>query len=130
MNLTAKDVEWIKLLSEPIVSLNAPVKVGEYGEDVDELGSFIEDPDPGPEEQFLEVERRERLDKYLKEFLSERSVQVIRMRYGLDDGHFKTLEEVARELGITRERVRQIEATALRRLREKFMFRGIKMEDL
>lgn len=130
MTMTAKDVEWIKILSEPIVSLNAPVKVGEYGEDVDELGSFIVDSEPGPEEQFLEVERRERLDKYLKEFLPERSVQIIRMRYGLDDGHFKTLEEVAKELGITRERVRQIEATALRRLRGKFMYRGITMEDL
>ena len=130
MTMTAKDVEWIKLLMQDTISLNQPVRHTEDGEEVEELGSFIVDPEPGPEEICLRNERNKRLDNYLKEFLPERSVQIIRMRYGLDDGHFKTLEEVAKELGITRERVRQIEATALRRLRGKFMYRGITMEDL
>lgn len=130
-NLNAKDIEWIKLIMQYPVSLNAPVRNLEYGsEEVDELGAFIEDPGPSPEELCLQNERRERLDKYLKEFLPERSVQIIRMRYGLDDGHCKTLRAIAKELGLTRERVRQIEVTALRRLRGKFMAHKITEEDL
>lgn len=130
MTMTAKDVEWIKLLMQDTISLNQQIKHTEDGEEVDELGSFIVDPDPGPEEICIRNERDKRLDNYLNEFLSPQQVKVLRMRYGLDDGHCRTLDSIGKELGISRERIRQIEATALRRLRGKFYSRKITMEDL
>lgn len=130
MTMTAKDVEWIKLLMQDTISLNQPVRDTEDGEEVGELGSFIVDLEPGPEEICLRNERNKRLDNYLNEFLSPQQVKVLRMRYGLDDGHYRTLDSIGKELGISRERIRQIEMTALRRLRGKFYSRKITMEDL
>ena len=80
-------------------------------------GDFIEDSAlPQPVElashQLLKVQIAEALDK-----LSERERRIIVLRFGLEDGKFRTLEEVGREFGITRERIRQIEAKALRKLR-------------
>lgn len=130
-NLDAKDIEWIKLIMQYPVSLNAPARNLEYGsEEVDELGAFIEDPGPGPEELCLQNERKERLEKYLQDFLPPKHLQIIRMRYGLDDGHYKTLTQIGEELNLSRERVRQIERNALRRLRGKFMTHKITEEDL
>lgn len=130
-NPTAKDIEAIKLLLQPVISLNVPARNLEYGsEEVDELGAFIEDPGPGPEELCLQNERKERLEKYLQDFLPPKYLQIIRMRYGLDDGHYKTLTKIGEELNLSRERVRQIERNALRRLRGKFMAHKITEEDL
>ena len=95
------------------VSLEAPV--GSEGDAF--LGDFIEDETmPAPIElaaqQLLKAQIGDALDK-----LTDRERKIIVLRYGLDDGRFRTLEEVGRDFGITRERIRQIEAKALRKLR-------------
>jgi len=104
--------EVLKLTQEPI-SLETPI-----GEDKDShLSDFIEDQSKAtPPELASYLLLREQLDKVLSE-LSERERKVLRLRFGLDDGRSRTLEEVGREFRVTRERIRQIEAKALRKLK-------------
>ncbi|MDP9354419.1 MAG: sigma-70 family RNA polymerase sigma factor, partial [Chloroflexota bacterium] len=95
------------------VSLEAPV-----GQDGDAfLGDFIEDETmPAPLEVASQQLLRSQIGDALNK-LTERERKIILLRFGLEDGRFRTLEEVGREFGITRERIRQIEAKALRKLR-------------
>ncbi len=104
--------EIIKIAQEP-VSLETPI-----GEEEDShLGDFIEDEGaPAPAEAASHILMKEQLWDVL-ETLTPREEKVLRMRFGLDDGHQRTLEEVGREFKVTRERIRQIEAKALRKLR-------------
>lgn len=104
--------EILKLTQEPI-SLETPI-----GEDKDShLSDFIEDQSKAtPPELASYLLLREQIDKVLSE-LSERERKVLRLRFGLDDGRSRTLEEVGREFKVTRERIRQIEAKALRKLK-------------
>ncbi|HHV54518.1 MAG TPA: RNA polymerase sigma factor RpoD [Firmicutes bacterium] len=104
--------EIMKIAQEP-VSLETPI-----GEEEDShLGDFIEDQDaPAPAEAAAFTLLREQLEEVLKT-LNPREQQVLRLRYGLDDGRQRTLEEVGQVFGVTRERIRQIEAKALRKLR-------------
>jgi len=113
MDMTDEKVRQVLDVSRHPISLEAPV--GQDGEAF--LGDFIEDSAlPQPVElashQLLKMQIAEALDK-----LSERERRIIVLRFGLEDGRFRTLEEVGREFGITRERIRQIEAKALRKLR-------------
>ena len=113
MNMTPDKVrEILKIAQEP-VSLETPI--GE--EDDSHLGDFIEDkealsPDQYASNQLLKDEINSVLSG-----LTEREEKVLRLRFGLYDGRTRTLEEVGREFNVTRERIRQIEAKALRKLK-------------
>jgi RNA polymerase primary sigma factor len=104
--------EIMKIAQEP-VSLETPI-----GEEEDShLGDFIEDEDaPAPAEAASHRLLKEQLEEVL-DTLTPREEKVLRLRFGLDDGRARTLEEVGQEFGVTRERIRQIEAKALRKLR-------------
>ena len=104
--------EIIKIAQEP-VSLETPI-----GEEEDShLGDFIPDDDaPAPAEAASFTLMKEQLMDVL-DTLTPREEKVLRLRFGLDDGHQRTLEEVGKEFNVTRERIRQIEAKALRKLR-------------
>ncbi|VBB06068.1 rna polymerase sigma-70 [Lucifera butyrica] len=104
--------EIMKIAQEP-VSLETPI-----GEEEDShLGDFIEDQDaPAPAEAASFMLLKEQLEEVL-ETLTPREEKVLRLRFGLDDGRARTLEEVGQHFGVTRERIRQIEAKALRKLR-------------
>ncbi|AME03399.1 RNA polymerase sigma factor RpoD [Selenomonas sp. oral taxon 136] len=104
--------EIIKIAQEP-VSLETPI-----GEEEDShLGDFIEDEAaPAPAEAASFMLLREQLEEVL-ETLTDREKNVLRLRFGLEDGRSRTLEEVGQSFGVTRERIRQIEAKALRKLR-------------
>jgi RNA polymerase primary sigma factor len=113
--------EILKISQEP-VSLETPV--GE--EDDSHLGDFIQDNNiPVPAEEAAYTLLREQLEEVM-ETLTEREEKVIRLRYGLGDGRPRTLEEVGKEFNVTRERIRQIEAKALRKLRHPSRSRILK----
>ncbi|MDZ4166794.1 MAG: RNA polymerase sigma factor RpoD [Coriobacteriia bacterium] len=113
MEMTAERVREILKISQEPVSLETPI-----GEEEDsQLGDFIEDGEavvPPDAASFSMLQ--EQLTKVL-DSLSERERKVIELRFGLDDGHPRTLEEVGREFGVTRERIRQIESKTLCKLR-------------
>lgn len=113
MDLTPEKVrEILKIAQEP-VSLETPI--GE--EDDSHLGDFIEDQDAtSPSDHAAYELLKEQLEDVL-DTLTDREENVLRLRFGLDDGRTRTLEEVGKVFGVTRERIRQIEAKALRKLR-------------
>ena len=122
MNLSVDKIrEVIKIAQEP-VSLETPI--GE--EDDSHLGDFVKDERSMSPEEFTihELLKDEISDVLLT--LTEREEQVLRLRFGLDDGSCKTLEEVGQMFGVTRERIRQIEAKALRKLRHPSRSRKLK----
>ncbi len=107
-----KVMEIQKIAQDP-VSLETPI--GE--EDDSHLGDFIQDDDsPAPQDSAAYTLLKEQLDEVMST-LTPREAKVLRLRFGLDDGKARTLEEVGKEFDVTRERIRQIEAKALRKLR-------------
>jgi RNA polymerase primary sigma factor len=113
MEVAPQKVSWMLQVSWIPLSLESPV-----GDEEDsELGMFVEDKiTPTPSQSVYETMLRERVDEVLST-LSPREARILRMRFGLDDNHPYTLEEVGAKFGLTRERIRQIEGKALRRLR-------------
>jgi len=113
MNISADKVREIMKIAQDPVSLETPI-----GEEEDShLGDFIPDDDsPAPAEAASYTLLREQLCEVLHT-LTPREEHVLKLRFGLDDGRTRTLEEVGKEFNITRERIRQIEAKALRKLR-------------
>ena len=113
MEMPVEKVREIQKISQEPVSLETPI-----GEEEDShLGDFIPDEDaPAPAEAAAYSLLKEQLDEVLMS-LNEREQKVLRLRFGLEDGRARTLEEVGKEFEVTRERIRQIEAKALRKLR-------------
>ncbi|MBR3313702.1 MAG: sigma-70 family RNA polymerase sigma factor, partial [Atopobiaceae bacterium] len=113
MGMTAERVREIQRISQEPVSLETPI-----GEEEDsQLGDFIEDSTAvAPPEAASDSMLREQLEQVL-DGLADRERKVIKFRFGLEDGHPRTLEEVGREFGVTRERIRQIESKTLVKLR-------------
>jgi RNA polymerase primary sigma factor len=118
LEVGVEKVKYIMSISQDIVSLEAPISGGNDGDNASKLGDFIEDSEGvSPSHQASLNLLKEDVEKIL-ELLSPREQKIIRMRFGLDDGVGHTLEEVGQEFGVTRERIRQIEAKALLKLRE------------
>lgn len=113
LNMSVEKVREIQKIAQEPVSLETPI-----GEEEDShLGDFIPDEDvPSPVEAATFSMLKEQLVEVL-DTLTDREQKVLRLRFGLDDGRARTLEEVGREFDVTRERIRQIEAKALRKLR-------------
>ena len=122
MEIPVERVREIQKVAQEPVSLETPI-----GEEEDShLGDFIEDEDaPAPAEAASYILLKAQLESVL-DTLTAREEKVLRLRFGLDDGRSRTLEEVGQEFGVTRERIRQIEAKALRKLRHPSRSRKLK----
>lgn len=114
LNVTTDKVEWMLQVSWLPLSLESPIN---EDEEDSELGQFVEDQlTPTPIESTYAKLLREKIDEVL-DTLPPREARILRLRFGLENGHNYTLEEVGEKFGLTRERIRQIESKALRRLR-------------
>ncbi|HEV2537414.1 MAG TPA: RNA polymerase sigma factor RpoD [Streptosporangiaceae bacterium] len=112
MGLEPERIAEIQRIAQEPVSLQSPI-----GEEESDLGDFIEDADAVvPIEAAAFIMLQDQLERVLTE-LAEREQRIIQLRFGLTDGHPRTLEEVGREFGVTRERIRQIESKTLAKLR-------------
>ena len=122
MDMPVERVREIFKISQEPVSMETPI-----GEEEDShLGDFIEDDNvPAPAEAAAFTLLKEQLDEVLST-LTDREQKVLRLRFGLEDGRARTLEEVGKEFKVTRERIRQIEAKALRKLRHPSRSRKLK----
>ena len=113
MEISVEKVMEIQKIAQDPVSLETPI--GE--EDDSHLGDFIQDEDsPAPQDSAAHTLLREQLEEVM-DTLTPREAMVLKLRFGLEDGKARTLEEVGKQFDVTRERIRQIEAKALRKLR-------------
>ncbi len=122
MDISVERVNEIQKISQEPVSLETPV--GE--EDDSHLGDFVQDDHmPVPEDVATQEALKQQIAEALST-LSDRERKVLELRFGLNDGRTRTLEEVGKEFNVTRERIRQIEAKALRKLRQPSRSRRLK----
>jgi RNA polymerase primary sigma factor len=113
MDIPVGKVRWVRMIAQETISLETPVGEGDEAH----LSHFIEDRQVvSPADAVINVTLRQQTDSVLKT-LTPREEKIIRMRFGVGDGSEHTLEEVGQRFAVTRERVRQIEAKALRKLR-------------
>jgi RNA polymerase primary sigma factor len=123
LDIPQDKVEWMIQVSWLPLSLESPIN---DGEEESELGNFIEDRDtPSPSQKVYSKLLSEKIDEIL-DSLPYREARILRLRFGLENGRFYTLEEVGRKFGLTRERIRQIETNALRQLRSPQQSRRLK----
>ena len=113
---TIENIEKIKVTTQDIVSLD--ILVGEQSDSPTELINFITDEEIMEDKVIKDIESGQ-LISMLEEFLSEKEMKVLALRYGLYDGRYRTLEQVGQVFGVTRERIRQIELKALCKIRKK-----------
>lgn len=123
MDTTPSKVRHIKKISQDPLSLESPIG----REDDSNLSDFIEDEDsPTPDEEATSHLLKKQLDDVLDEALTSREKRILELRFGIEDGRSRTLEEVGREFDVTRERIRQIQVKALRKLRHPSRTRELK----
>jgi len=116
MDKPVEKVNEILMSAKDIISLNSPISSGNGDDDESETGDFIGSEDMTPEEVAQQMILKEKLEEVL-DTLHPKEALVLKMRYGFLDGKQKTLEEVGQFFNVTRERIRQIETKALRKLR-------------
>lgn len=116
MDMSVEKLRSVLQSAQPTLSLERPLK---NDDDTSQLSDFIEADQESPEEHVEKSMLRDDLENVINS-LSPRERDVVRMRYGLDDGRVKTLEEIGQIFSVTRERVRQIEAKAIRKLRQPY----------
>jgi RNA polymerase primary sigma factor len=116
MDMSVEKLRSVLQSAQPTFSLERPLK---NDDDTSQLSDFIEADQESPEEHVEKSMLRDDLENVINS-LSPRERDVVRMRYGLDDGRIKTLEEIGQIFSVTRERVRQIEAKAIRKLRQPY----------
>ena len=113
MEIPEERVRRVQQITKESISLESPV-----GDDEDShLGDFIEDPSMGSPAELVNTEELKEVTRKLLGGLTAREAKVLRMRFGIDMNTDHTLEEVGKQFDVTRERIRQIEAKALRKLR-------------
>ncbi len=116
LEMEPEKIEYVMKIKQDVNSLDAAVR---DDEEDSVLGDFIEDEDTkSPDEAATEQLLKEQVQNILASALSERELKIVKMRFGLEDGKNHTLEEVGHEFSVTRERIRQIEAKALAKLRK------------
>ena len=120
---TAEKVEKILVIAQDTASLNDLIHSPD--DDASEIGDFIEDPAPNPAELLIQTGRKEMLIGMMSKYLKPREMEILLMRFGFQTEYPMTLQECGDYFGITRERTRQIEARALRRLRYALMKNNI-----
>lgn len=127
---TPEKVIKIQQLMQDVVSLNAVID-SKDGDGDTEIGDLIEDTEsPSAEELMIRDDRHRFLLEIMHKCLSPRDIKVMCMRYGFDDGEPKTLEEIGVAFNVTRERIRQIESHALRRLKGYMARNKIRSTDI
>lgn len=127
---TPEKVIKIQQLMQDVVSLNAPID-NKDGEGDTEIGDLIEDTEsPSPEELMIRDDRHRFLLEIMHKCLSPREIKIMCMRYGFYDGEPKTLEEIGATFNVTRERIRQIENHAIRKLKGYMARNRIRSTDI
>jgi RNA polymerase primary sigma factor len=128
MGLSPKRVREIIQISQEPVSLEMPIG----GEEDTKLGDFIEDQSTIPPVEAASLSLLKNQIEEVLYTLTPRERRVLQFRFGLEDDHSRTLEEVGKEFGVTRERIRQIEAKAIRKLRHRSRSQKLKdyLEDM